>query len=277
MTISRVGLALAGALAVGACTRTRTVVVTRPPAERGGPSTAVTLGIPPGHLSHPGQCRIWIPGPPPGRQPGARSRPCAGIAASAPAGSWIVYRPTRDRKVVHVRVVDERRPGIVILVRFFDFDTGRFIREGSVDESRDEPDEPSREHPGDPPRDRDRPAERERPAEPPRDRPAEPPPDRPAEAPRERPVEPPAAASLDVPPGQMPDVGECRIWIPGTSPGRQPRPKSRPCEGIAGAAPAGSWIIYRPSADRTVVHVRVVDERRAGVVIRVRIFALRSE
>src|SRR5437870_11471432 len=41
----------------------------------------------------------------------------------------------------------------------------------------------------------------------------------------------------------------------------QPRPKSRPCEGIAAAAPAGSWILYRPSDDRRVVHVRVIDER----------------
>jgi hypothetical protein len=231
--------------------------------EHRGPGTAATLGIPPGHLPRPGQCRIWIPGTPPGRQPGPRSRVCAGIAALAPAGSWIVYRPTRDRKVVHIRVVDERRPGIVTRVRFFEVDTGRFIREGSTDESQDEDDHENHGRRGDRPR--ERPGEPEHPANPGYDRPAEPP--------HERPAEPAsAAASLEIPAGQIPDAGECRVWIPGTPPGRQPRPKTRSCEGIAAAAPAGSWIVYRPGDDRKVVHVRLVDERRAGVVIRVRIF-----
>jgi hypothetical protein len=70
-----------------------------------------------------------MPGTPPGRQPRPRSRPCEGIAAAAPAGSWVVYRPTGTRKLVHVRVVDERRPGIVVRVRVFEEETGRFVRE----------------------------------------------------------------------------------------------------------------------------------------------------
>jgi len=88
------------------------------PAARRGPSTAATLGIPPGHLPPPGQCRVWLPGEPPGHQPRARS--CANIDRTAPAGSWIVYRPSEDRKVVHVRVVDERRPGVVVHLRVYD-------------------------------------------------------------------------------------------------------------------------------------------------------------
>jgi hypothetical protein len=78
--------------------------------------------------------------------------------------------------------------------------------------------------------------------------------------------------TLDIPPGHLPEIGECRVWIPGLPPGRQPRPKSRSCADIV--APAGSWIVYRPSQDRTVVHVRVIDARRANVVVRVRIFEL---
>jgi hypothetical protein len=98
------------------------------PAVHRSPSTAATLGIPPGHLPPPGQCRVWVPGEPPGHQPRARS--CAGIERTAPAGSWIVYRPTEDRKVVHVRVVDERRPGVVIHLRVYDAQRGTLIREG---------------------------------------------------------------------------------------------------------------------------------------------------
>jgi hypothetical protein len=48
----------------------------------------------------------------------------------APAGSWIVYRPSEDRKVVHVRVVDERRPGVVVHLRVYDAVRGTLIREG---------------------------------------------------------------------------------------------------------------------------------------------------
>ena len=98
------------------------------PAKHRGPSTAARLGIPPGHLPPPGLCRVWFPGQPPGHQPRARS--CDRIERDAPAGSWIVYRPSEDRKVVHVRVVDDRRPGVVVRLRVYDVQLGTLIREG---------------------------------------------------------------------------------------------------------------------------------------------------
>ncbi len=119
-------LAAAGLAAVG-CTR-RVVVVEAPPATSArGPSTAATLGVPPGHLPPPGMCRVWIQGRPPGRQ--AQARSCDGILAVAPAGAWILYRPDTDRRVVHVRYVDERRAGIVLRIRVFDAESGAFVRE----------------------------------------------------------------------------------------------------------------------------------------------------
>src|SRR5213596_241820 len=84
------------------------------------------------------------------------------------------------------------------------------------------------------------------------------------------------AATLGVPPGHLPKPGECRVWIPGVPPGRQPRPKSRACAGIEAVAPPGSWIIYRPEADRRFVHIREVDQRRVGMVIRVRVFEIET-
>jgi hypothetical protein len=136
----RVFAVLASLLAAGACTHiTRTIILEPNPDVRRapppsveanrGPSTAATLGVPPGHLPKASECRIWIPGTPPGRQPKPKSRPCAGIAALAPAGSWIIYRPTEDRKVVHVREVDSRRAGAVIRIRIFDIETTRLLRE----------------------------------------------------------------------------------------------------------------------------------------------------
>ncbi|HEY6222370.1 MAG TPA: hypothetical protein VIW26_01185 [Gemmatimonadales bacterium] len=123
------GLTAAALLAAPACTHA--VVVQRGPRAEAvpPPGREERLGIPPGHMPRPGECRVWIPGTPPGRQPRPRSRPCAGIERDAPAGSWIVYRPGQERRFVHVRVVDERRAGVVVRVRVFEAESGRFVRE----------------------------------------------------------------------------------------------------------------------------------------------------
>ena len=83
------------------------------------------LRVPPGHLPRAGECRVWFPGRPPGRQPGPGS--CRGIERIAPAGSWILYRPPNDRRVVHARVIDPRRDGVVVVVRVYDADRGTYL------------------------------------------------------------------------------------------------------------------------------------------------------
>jgi hypothetical protein len=108
-------------------------VSSTPPAEpepvpRRAARTAATLDIPPGHLPPPGMCRVWLPGKPPGHQPKART--CADIERSAPAGSWIVQRPGQDKKFVHVRMVDQRRPGVVIRMQVYQIRDGKLVREG---------------------------------------------------------------------------------------------------------------------------------------------------
>src|SRR2546426_11510848 len=118
--------ALGLAVAAGGTRTTRTVLVVPEARSEGGPSTAATLGVPPGHLPKPGQCRIWIPGVPPGHQPRPKSPSCAGIEADAPPGSWVLYRPTTDRKIVHARMVDERRAGVVVRISVFEVESGRF-------------------------------------------------------------------------------------------------------------------------------------------------------
>lgn len=135
-----VALALATLATAGACSKSsKTVVVEPTPSMQGTstgaggggvrPSTAATLGVPPGHLPNPGECRIWIPGTPPGQQPKPKSRSCGGIAALAPAGSWIIYRPSEDRKHVHVRLVDPQRGGVVVRIQVFELATNRLVRE----------------------------------------------------------------------------------------------------------------------------------------------------
>lgn len=334
---------VSGSLLLLAACSSRTVVVQQPPPVRqprgSRPPPHAPIGpeapppvqppverrnevlIPPGHLPDPGQCRVWIPGTPPGRQPPPRSRACAGIEASAPAGSWIVYRRADDRRLLYIRLVDERRPGIVIRNRIFDLDSWDLIREEDQREDRRGDDRPGQERPRD-----DRPSDNRPPVQPP---PAQPPPvvqppgNRPPEPkppeprppeqrPADRPVPPPeiirpvqpdsgrqqppppvqppvnpppaepppapvSEVTLKIPPGHLPDLGECRVWRPLVPPGLQSKPKSRSCTGINSVAAAGTWILYRPKSEPKVLHVRIVDERRAGVVVKIQVFDLDSK
>jgi hypothetical protein len=85
-----------------------------------------TLGIPPGHLPPPGKCRLWYPDRPPGHQPPPAS--CGRLRYHAPAGTWLIHRPTDEPHYVDVSVYDAYRPGIVITIGLFDVDTGAFLR-----------------------------------------------------------------------------------------------------------------------------------------------------
>lgn len=95
-------------------------------------STAARFGIPPGHLPPPGQCRVWIPGAPPGQQkkqyaPGD----CDVVSGDVPAGGWLVYRPGGDKKEVVVR--EYGAGSQVTSVRVFDIVTGALLREVAPD------------------------------------------------------------------------------------------------------------------------------------------------
>jgi hypothetical protein len=73
-------------------------------------------------------CRIWYPGKPPGHQPKS-SGACSTLEPTAPPGSWIVYRPTSDKKQVYVREVDPVHAGVVVKVQVFDASSGAFLRD----------------------------------------------------------------------------------------------------------------------------------------------------
>jgi hypothetical protein len=133
MTPNR-GAIIASLVMAGACSRA--VVAPSAPAPvpapeqsavRGPQNSRRTLGIPPGQLPRPGQCRVWIQGLPPGHEPRARS--CAGIAQTAPAGSMILYRPSRDPGVVQVHYVDQNRAGVIVRVGVFNSGNGGFVRD----------------------------------------------------------------------------------------------------------------------------------------------------
>jgi hypothetical protein len=99
------------------------------PVSTGNGNPPARLGIQSKHLPSPGQCRVWIPGTPSEDQ--AEARDCGGIESSAPAGSWVLYRPEKDKKVVHVRQMDERRKGSVAHVWIYEASSGKYLGENS--------------------------------------------------------------------------------------------------------------------------------------------------
>ncbi|QCK15240.1 hypothetical protein [Mangrovivirga cuniculi] len=67
-----------------------------------------STGIEKGHLPPPGSCRIWYPGEPAGQQPPPVN--CDEALATAPIGSWVVYKDHNDPKMVVIEEIVAIRP-----------------------------------------------------------------------------------------------------------------------------------------------------------------------
>jgi hypothetical protein len=109
---------------------------TRPPAEPtpvvfedrlviGDNDDKSPLRIAPDQLPAPGECRLWHPNRPVREQP--RAGACAQIEPAAPPDSWILYRPSQDPRLVHVRIVDPDQTGLVTEVRVYDAARGTYL------------------------------------------------------------------------------------------------------------------------------------------------------
>jgi hypothetical protein len=83
------------------------------------------LPIPLAQLPQAGACRLWNPEKPAREQP--RAGACAQIEPTAPPESWVLYRPSQDPRLVHVRVVDPEQAGRVIQVRVYDAARGTYL------------------------------------------------------------------------------------------------------------------------------------------------------
>jgi hypothetical protein len=75
---------------------------------------------------------------------------------------------------------------------------------------------------------------------------------------------------LRVAPAQLPAAGECRLWFP-AKPVRE-QPPAGACAQVEPTAPPDSWVLYRPRTDTRLIHVRIVDPDRAGVITKVRVY-----
>jgi hypothetical protein len=70
----------------------------------------------------------------------------------------------------------------------------------------------------------------------------------------------PAAAgsrdeSLTIAARDLPPPGECRVWVPGTTPGEQSAPG--PCGSLQKKIPPGGWLLYRSEEKAAEVAVSV--------------------
>jgi hypothetical protein len=83
------------------------------------------LRIPPAQLPAAGECRLWFPGKPVREQPPAGA--CAQVEPTAPPESWVLYRPQQDRRLIHVRIVDPDRAGVITKVRVYDAERGTYL------------------------------------------------------------------------------------------------------------------------------------------------------
>lgn len=83
------------------------------------------LRVPAAQLPASGECRLWHPERPAKEQP--RAGACAQIEPTAPPESWILYRPSQDPRLVHVRVVDPEQAGRVVQVRVYDAARGTYL------------------------------------------------------------------------------------------------------------------------------------------------------
>ena len=79
------------------------------------------------YFPNPGECRVWVPGRPNGRQ--ARAASCDGIADGAPAGAMILRRSPNQPNVILVDFIDEARAGRILRTSLYDANSGAFVRD----------------------------------------------------------------------------------------------------------------------------------------------------
>lgn len=60
--------------------------------------------------------------------------------------------------------------------------------------------------------------------------------------------------TLNIPPGHLPPAGKCRVWIPGTPPGKQPSPTS--CEAAMSSAQPGQLVVSRTASNQQILEVK---------------------
>jgi hypothetical protein len=121
-------LALGVGLLIAGCATVQPEGQPKNPNASENASVAARLGIPPGQLPPAGQCKVWMPGEPPGKQKKKYSAgDCDVVRRQVPEGGWLVYRPGEDKKEVVVR--EYGASFVVNWEAVYDVVTGVLLRE----------------------------------------------------------------------------------------------------------------------------------------------------
>ncbi len=113
----------------GACYHTSPVTITEVPLPEIESRQEIPAGIPSQYIPPPGKCRFWYPDRSPENQP--EPGRCLEIAANGPPGAWLVYGGSMV-KTYRIQEYDPQDPDAATVIRYYELESGRFLREERV-------------------------------------------------------------------------------------------------------------------------------------------------
>lgn len=127
--IDRIPLILLFPTLLSACCHANTVATMEVPLQELESQREVSAGIPFEYIPQPGKCRFWYPDRSSEEQPDPER--CLEIAANVPPGAWLVYGGSTVR-TYRIQEYDVQDPGTVSVIRYYEAESGRFLREERV-------------------------------------------------------------------------------------------------------------------------------------------------
>jgi len=127
--INTVPLILVVPILLNACYHTSPVTITKVPLPEVESQQEIPPGIPFDYIPQPGKCRVWYPDRSPDEQPVPER--CLEIAANVPPGARLVYGGSTV-KTYRIEQFDPQDPGTVTVIRYYELESGRFLREEKV-------------------------------------------------------------------------------------------------------------------------------------------------
>jgi hypothetical protein len=105
------------------------VTITEVPLPEVESQREIPSGIPFDFIPPPGKCRVWYADRSPEEQP--EPERCLEIAANVPPGAWLVYGGS-PVKTYRIEEYDPQDSDKVTVIRYYELESGRFLREERV-------------------------------------------------------------------------------------------------------------------------------------------------
>ena len=122
-------LMLVVAVFLSACSTVGGQTVNVAPSAEQEANGKIPPGVPFKFIPSPGKCRVWYPDRPADQQ--SPSEKCLEITGDVPPGAWLVYGGPKI-KTYRIEEYDPQRPGVVIWIRYYELESGRFLRQDKI-------------------------------------------------------------------------------------------------------------------------------------------------